>query len=54
MGIDSINFTPIFAISRITGWCAHILELWSDNRLYRPKAQYVGDKDLTFVPISKR
>ncbi len=54
MGIDSINFTPIFAISRITGWSAHILELWSDNRLYRPKAQYVGEKDLPFLPIDAR
>ncbi len=54
MGIDSINFTPIFAVSRVTGWCAHILELWEDNRLYRPKAHYVGDKDLEYKSIDER
>jgi citrate synthase len=54
LGIDTIDFTPIFALSRVSGWTAHVLELWSDNRLYRPKCHYVGEKDLPYVPISQR
>jgi len=54
LGINTIDFTPIFALARISGWTAHILELWSDNRLYRPKCHYVGEKDLNYVPISER
>jgi len=47
-------FTPIFAVSRIVGWTAHILEQWSDNRLIRPRADYVGPLDLEYVPINRR
>jgi len=54
LGIQTIDFTPIFALARISGWTAHVLELWSDNRLYRPKCQYVGEKDLAYTPISNR
>ncbi len=42
MGIETIDYTPVFAVARVTGWCAHLLEQWSDNRIYRPAAQYVG------------
>ena len=42
LGIDLDLFTPIFAISRISGWCAHILEQHDDNRLIRPRAEYTG------------
>jgi citrate synthase len=48
------QFTCMFAMSRIAGWTAHILEQLADNRLIRPKAHYVGPMDLPFVPIELR
>lgn len=54
LDIESDDFTPIFALARVVGWCAHILELWKDNRIYRPSARYVGPRDVTYVPIRKR
>jgi len=47
LGIDTDLFTPIFAMSRITGWTAHLLEQWKDNRLIRPRAEYTGPRGLT-------
>lgn len=44
MGIPASLFTPIFAASRIAGWCAHVLEQYENNRIYRPRARYVGPK----------
>jgi len=54
MDIPEELFTPIFAISRIVGWTAHILEQWSNNRLIRPRAAYIGPTGLTYVPIEQR
>jgi len=54
MGIPPELFTPIFAASRMTGWTAHILEQWSNNRIIRPRAEYTGQLDLTYVPLDKR
>lgn len=54
LGIEIDLYTPIFAISRMTGWTAHLLEQWEDNRLIRPRAEYVGPKDLTVTPIADR
>ncbi|MDX1428707.1 MAG: citrate/2-methylcitrate synthase, partial [Rhodothermales bacterium] len=54
LGIDTDLYTPIFAMSRITGWTAHLLEQWKDNRLIRPRAEYVGPKGLRIVPIARR
>lgn len=54
MGIPLDLYTPIFAVSRISGWTAHILEQLSDNRIYRPRAEYVGPMDQTYVPIDQR
>ena len=54
MGIPTALFTPIFAIARIVGWTAHILEQWEDNRLFRPESIYLGDKDVKWVPFSQR
>jgi citrate synthase len=54
LGIPVDLDTPIFAVSRISGWAAHCLEQYSDNRLIRPRAEYVGEKDLKFVPLNKR
>jgi len=54
MGIPIDLYTPIFAISRVGGWLAHVLEQWEDNRLIRPRAQYTGPKDADFVPLDQR
>ena len=55
LGIPTDLFTPVFAISRTGGWTAHILEKLSDNRLYRPLSQYVGEPvGRKFVPIDQR
>jgi len=54
LGLDPDLFTPIFALSRTAGWTAHLLEQWADNRLIRPRAQYVGERGRTFVPIDER
>jgi citrate synthase len=47
-------FTPLFAMSRIAGWSAHILEQTANNRLIRPRATYTGAVDQTWVPIEDR
>lgn len=54
LGIPTDLFTPIFACSRITGWTAHILEQFDNNRLIRPRAEYTGPRDLKYVPIERR
>src|SRR3989344_2403267 len=54
LGIPIDLDTPIFAIARISGWIAHALEQYSDNKLIRPKEQYIGPMDSKFVPIEKR
>src|SRR5690606_39348231 len=54
MGIPLDLYTPIFAASRISGWLAHIQEQYSNNRIYRPRGQYVGGRDLKWVPVDKR
>lgn len=54
IGIPLDQFTPIFAMSRIGGWSAHIMEQWADNRLIRPRAEYIGPQDQGWVPIEKR
>ena len=54
MGIPVDIYTPIFAMSRVGGWIAHILEQYDDNRLIRPRARYVGPKDLSVTPIDDR
>ena len=54
MGIPLDLYTPIFAISRISGWTAHILEQYADNKLIRPRAEYVGQRNVPYVPINER
>ena len=55
LGIDIDLFTPIFAISRIAGWCAHVIEQHDDNRLIRPRADYTGPAwPAPYVPIALR
>ncbi len=55
LGIPTDLFTPIFAISRMSGWTAHVLEQWSENRLFRPLSEYVGKPSgQKVVPIEER
>ncbi len=54
LGLPTDLFTPIFAVSRIAGWTAHILEQYSDNRIIRPLAEYAGPWQRSYVPIEQR
>ena len=54
LGIPIDLFTPIFAISRVAGWTAHVMEQLMDNRIMRPDSVYVGPKDQKYVPINQR
>ena len=54
VGIKVDLFTPLFAASRIAGWCAHMLEYWQDNKLIRPLELYSGELDKKYVPIANR
>jgi len=55
LGIPPDLFTPIFAVSRIAGWTAHVLEQYANNRLIRPRAEYIGPEyPQPYVPIEKR
>ncbi|MGH9945899.1 MAG: citrate/2-methylcitrate synthase [Pyrinomonadaceae bacterium] len=54
MGIPLDMFTPIFAVSRISGWTGHILEQYANNKLIRPRAEYIGMRGLKYTPIAER
>jgi citrate synthase len=54
LGLRPRDFTPIFAVSRISGWSAQLLEQYANNRIYRPRAFYTGALDRKVVPISER
>lgn len=54
LGIPVDLFTAVFAISRMSGWTAHVIEQHEDNRLIRPSSDYTGPRDLQWVPISER
>ena len=54
LGIPLDLFTPIFAVSRVAGWTAHVIEYWEDNRLVRPLDYYVGPTHNVYVPVERR
>jgi citrate synthase len=55
LGVDVDLFTPIFAVSRVSGWTAHVIEQLDDNRLIRPRAEYIGPTyPQHWVPLEKR
>ncbi len=54
MGIPTPLFTPIFVMSRLTGWAAHVMEQRANNRIIRPSADYVGPQLRSYVPIAQR
>jgi citrate synthase len=55
LGIAVDLFTPIFAVSRISGWTAHVLEQYANNRLIRPRAEYIGPEyPQRYVPVETR
>lgn len=54
LGIEKDLFTPVFAVSRTSGWVAHILEQYSDNRLIRPRAEYNGPAQRAYLPLNER
>jgi citrate synthase len=54
LGLERFIFTPIFALSRMAGWTAHVLEQYDNNRLMRPESEYVGPPSADYVPLDKR
>jgi citrate synthase len=54
LGIDHDLYTGMFTMARVTGWVAHVLEQWEDNRILRPRARYSGELDREFVPLDER
>jgi citrate synthase len=54
LGIDMDLFTAVFAIARMPGWTAHLMEQYADNRLIRPSSEYIGPRGKTVVPLDQR
>jgi citrate synthase len=54
LGISTDLFTPVFAVSRVAGWTAHVLEQLGNNRLIRPESEYTGPRDVQYVPVDRR
>ena len=54
LGIEPDLFTTMFAMSRVVGWTGHLLEQYADNRLIRPRSEYIGPIELTWMPVDER
>jgi citrate synthase len=54
MGLEAFIFTPIFALSRMAGWTAHVLEQYDGNRLMRPESEYIGPASARYAPLEER
>ena len=54
LGIVPEHFTPIFAVARVSGWCARVLEYLQNNRIFRPRATYVGPINKEYTPVERR
>lgn len=54
LGIPTDLFTPVFSMSRMAGWTAHVIEQHADNRLIRPDSEYIGERGLTWTPLDQR
>ena len=54
LGIEPDMYTPVFALSRVVGWVSHVREQLHDNRIIRPRAQYVGETARSYVPLQQR
>ena len=54
LGLELDLFTPMFALSRVSGWIGHCLEQLADNKLIRPRCDYTGPHEVAYVPIDER
>ena len=53
LGIPTDLFTPVFSVSRMAGWTAHVMEQHADNRLIRPDSEYIGERGLTWIAAGR-